>query len=203
MTMTEPVSTSNEADLLGKLRDGDQNAYAVVVNHYGPQLLAVASRFFKGPQDRDDAVQDAFISAFKAIDKFDGNSRLATWLHRITVNACLMKLRSRSRRPDTSIDEMLPQFDNTGHHVKSVAYWDQDGFDRLAREESCKQVRECIDRLPEAYREVLLLRDIEGLDTLETAAQLGCTEANVKTRLHRARLALRTLLAPHFQGSDA
>lgn len=199
MTMTSPMQRSTEAQLVAQLRAGDQNAYAVVVNQYGPQLLAVASRFFHGPQDRDDAVQDAFISAFKAIGSFDGDSKLATWLHRITVNACLMKLRSRSRRPETSIDEMLPQFDNTGHHVKSVAYWDQDGYERLARDEARSQVRACIDQLPESYRTVLLLRDIEGLSTEEAAQQLGCTEANVKTRLHRARLALRGLLEPHVR----
>jgi RNA polymerase sigma-70 factor (ECF subfamily) len=114
-----------------------------------------------------------------------------------------MKLRSRSRKPETQIDDLLPQFDETGHRVHSDRAWDQDGYTRLAQKDTRQRVRDCIEQLPDSYRTVLMLRDIEGFDTAETAKQLDCSEANVKTRLHRARQALRTLLAPHFQESDA
>jgi RNA polymerase sigma-70 factor (ECF subfamily) len=194
---------TGEAQLVALLKAGDQNAYGTVVREYGPKLMAVAARFFSCEQDRDDAVQDAFISAFKAIASFDGESKLGTWLHRITVNACLMKLRSRSRKSETPIDDLLPEFDNTGHRMNCGRAWDDDGYTRLAAKDTRQRVRDCIEQLPEAYREVLLLRDIQGLDTGETARQLNCSQANVKTRLHRARQALRTLLEPYFQGDDA
>lgn len=203
MTLVNSISTINEADLVAQLKLGEQKAFDVAVQLHGPKMLAIAARYFPSEPDRDDAVQDAFISAFRAIGSFDGNSKLGTWLHRITVNSCLMKLRSRSRKPEAQIDDLLPQFDQTGHRVHSDRAWDDDGYTRLEAKDTRQRVRECIDQLPEAYRTVLLLRDIEGFDTTETARQLNCSETNVKTRLHRARQALRTLLMQYFQESNA
>jgi RNA polymerase sigma-70 factor (ECF subfamily) len=203
MTLSTPIPTNDEAELVAQMQAGASAAFETAVRLHGPKMLAIAARYFHCEQDRDDAVQDAFISAFRAIGSFDGESKLGTWLHRITVNACLMKLRSRSRKPETQIDDLLPQFDDTGHRVHSDRAWDQDGYTRLAQKDTRQRVRDCIEQLPDSYRTVLMLRDIEGFDTAETAKQLDCSEANVKTRLHRARQALRTLLAPHFQESDA
>ncbi len=162
-------------------------------------MLAVARRFFRGEQDAADAVQDAFLSAFKAITTFNGDSQLGTWLHRIVVNACLMRRRSLDRHPTVAIDSLLPEFDATGHHRESVKSFRGSPNDVLATEELRQQVRDCIDRLPAHYREVLILRDIEELDTDATAAALRVSPGVVKTRLHRARQALRTLLEPIFQ----
>jgi RNA polymerase sigma-70 factor (ECF subfamily) len=94
------------------------------------------------------------------------------------------------------IDDLLPTFDESGHHTKRVRSWDEEVVSQLTRAETRAQVRECIDKLAAPYRTVLLLRDIEGLNTDETADQLGVTPGTVKTRLHRARMALRTLLGP-------
>jgi RNA polymerase sigma-70 factor (ECF subfamily) len=192
-----PTPPTDSGALVERIRSGDHDAFADLVRLHGPRMLAVAARFLPDQQDRDDAVQDAFLSAFRSIGAFDGRSQLTTWLHRITVNACLMKLRARSRRPEASIDELLPRFDDTGHRVAPEAAW-SDAIGRLEVKETRHLVRECIARLPEPYQMVLMLRDIEELDTAETARQLKCSEANVKTRLHRARQALRTLLAPHL-----
>jgi RNA polymerase sigma-70 factor (ECF subfamily) len=189
----------NDAVLVRRLRARDGRAFETLVREHAPRMVAVAGRFLHCAEDRDDAVQDALISAFRSIDAFDGKSRLGTWLHRITVNACLMKLRSRARKPEMSIDHLLPRFDSTGHRVSCDPAW-SDGYERLAAQDVQRLVRAYIDQLPESYRLVLLLRDIEELDTAETARHLNCTEGNVKTRLHRARQALRTLLAPHFAG---
>jgi RNA polymerase sigma factor (sigma-70 family) len=111
--------------------------------------------------------------------------------HRILVNACLMRRRSLDRHPTVAIDSLLPEFDATGHHRKSVKSFRGLPNDFLATEELRQQVRDCIDRLPATYREVLTLRDIEEFDTDATAAALGVTPGVVKTRLHRARQALR------------
>lgn len=199
MTLTTSDESNSEAVLVTQLKAGDGSAFTALIHLHGPKMLSIAARYFPSEQDRDDAVQDAFISAYRGIGSFDSQSKLSTWLHRITVNSCLMKIRSRSRRPETSIDELLPTFDNSGHRIHSDRAWDGDGYTRLESKDTRERVRECIDQLPEAYRSVLILRDIEGFDTLETAKQLGCSEANVKTRLHRARQALRTLLAPVFE----
>src|SRR5262245_51458460 len=115
MTATIPSYAMEEIELISQLRAGDPVAFEVVVREHGPKLLAVAARYFPSQADRDDAVQDAFISAFRAIGSFDGQAKLSTWLHRIMINSCLMKLRSRSRKPEAGIDELLPQFDQTGH----------------------------------------------------------------------------------------
>lgn len=188
-----------EARLVAALRRRDSAAYEAFVRQYGGRMLATARRFLKGEQDCADAVQDAFVSAFQAIGAFQEDSRLGTWLHRIVVNACLMKLRSSSRRHETSIDELFPAFNRWGHHARAVRSWRQPPDEELQSEETRTLVRRCIDMLPDDYRSVLLLRDIEELSTQETAEVLEITPGAVKTRLHRARQALRTLLSRHFE----
>ena len=185
-----------EARLLAYVRAGDEEASAALVRKYGGRMLAVARRFLRCEEDSADAVQDAFLRAFRSLVHFEGNSSLGTWLHRIVVNSCLMKLRAQSRSRQIPIDDLLPTFDEIGHHTRPVRRWEDQALLQLSREETRGQVRACIDLLPAAYRAVLLLRDIEELDTEETAKQLGITPGAVKTRLHRARQALRTLLEP-------
>ncbi len=188
----------SEAEWIERIRSGDERAAEEFVREYGGRMLAVARRHLRCEADCADAVQDAFLSAFRALGSFQGSASLATWLHRIVVNSCLMKLRSQSRRRTVPIGELLPTFDDSGHHAAAVRAWSDPTHDRLASGETRAQVRACIDRLPEAHRIVILLRDIEELDTAETAELLGISPAAVKTRLHRARQALRTLLDPLF-----
>jgi RNA polymerase sigma-70 factor (ECF subfamily) len=182
-------SRTNETALVARIRSGDEAACEALVHEYGPRMLAVARRFLSCHEDCNDAVQDAFISAFRAIDSFGGTSSLGTWLHRVVVNASLMKL--RRRKSEQSIESLLPQFAADGHHIARI---EADAFAKASATETRAWVRQSIDRLPEACRAVLLLRDIEGRDTEETAEILNCTVANVKTRLHRARQALRTIM---------
>src|SRR5262249_23158228 len=181
---------------------GDERACEALVRQHGGRMLVVARRFLRTEEDSADAVQDAFLSAFRSLDGFEGNSALGTWLHRIVVNVCLMRLRARSRSREVRIDDLLPTFDASGHHSRPVRGWEDQGLARLTREEARAHVRDCIDRLPDAYREVLVLRDIEELDTEQTARQLGIAPGAVKTRLHRARQALRTLLEPLVLGEQ-
>ncbi len=192
-----------EAALLASLQAGDAAAFEHVVREYGGRMLAVTRRFLANEEDAQDAVQEAFLSAFKALDRFEGQSRLGTWLHRIAVNAALMKLRSRKSRPnEQSADDLLPQFKDDGHPTHPASGWRDEGLGALERKETRDIVRRSIENLPENYRIVLLLRDIEGKDTEETAELLGMTSNAVKTRLHRARMALRELLDPHFRGAS-
>ena len=187
-----------ESVLLADLRAGKEPAFETLVTTYMPAMLRIARRMLRNEEDARDAVQDAFLCASRSLAQFQGEAKLATWLHRIVVNASLMKLRRRRRKPEQCIDELLPQFLDDGHQVRSSSEWNLPADEALGRRETRQMVRSCIDRLPETYRTVLLLRDIEELDTHEAARLLQVSPTAVKLRLHRARQALRTLLDPHF-----
>lgn len=187
-----------EATLLSQLRAGDEAAYEQLVRNESRHLLAVARRLLRNEQDAQDAVQQAFMSAFRALPSFNGQSRLSTWLHRIVTNAALMKMRSKGRRPEESIDDLLPSYIEDGHHVQQFSTWNVRADAQMIQRETTTQVRAAINQLPDTYRTVLLLRDIEELSTEETAQALGVTANTVKIRLHRARQALLKLLDPAF-----
>lgn len=195
---TEDAGFAEDAGFIPALRAGDDAAFEKLVRLYGGRLYAVAKRFLHNEEEAHDAVQDAFLSAFRAIDRFEGHARLSTWLHRITVNAALMKLRTRRRKSEESIDELLPKFLEDGHRADPGPEWKQPAEELLQRKETRAVVRACIDQLPDNYRSVLLLRDIEARDTAETAQLLRLSPNAVKIRLHRARQALRALLDPHL-----
>lgn len=187
----------DEPLLIERILHGDQGACETLVRRHGGRMLAVARRLLRSDEEAADAVQDAFLSAFRSLGSFGGQSSLGTWLHRIVVNACLMRLRGRSRRRDVPLDDLPMGFDEAGgraghKHAPAI----------LSRQETRAQVRACIDRLPEPHRTILLLRDVQELDTDETAERLGIRPGAVKTRLHRARQALRVLLAPIFLAGE-
>ena len=194
----------DDATLVERLKAGDGQAFEEVVRMYGGRLLAVARRYVRTEADAQDVLQSAYLSAFRAIGQFEESSHLATWLHRIVVNTALMRLRARRRRPEESIDELLPAFMEDGHHVEQFSDWGARADELIERREARAAVRACIDQLPDNYREILLMRDIEELSTQEVAASLGLTTTAVKVRLHRARQALSTLLRrdPALTGSN-
>jgi RNA polymerase sigma-70 factor (ECF subfamily) len=192
----------DEGGFIARLREGDDAAFEELVRTHGGRMLAVARRFLP-EEDARDAVQDALLSAARSIDRFEGTARLSTWLHRIVVNAALMKLRTRKRRPEESIEDLLPTFREDGHMDVPSSPWRESAQQSLERQEVRELVQAQIQNLPESYRAVLLLRDVEEATTQEAADLLGITPANVKVRLHRARQALRGLLAPHFEGTAA
>ena len=189
----------DETALLARMQAGDDDAFETCARTYCGQMLLVARRILRNEEDANDAVQDAFLSAFKGISQFKGQSRLGTWLHRIVVNAALGRLRSRRRHPEKSIEDLLPHFGEGEHQLDPPVPWKTAPEINLQQQESCELVRDCVNQLPENYCTVLLLRDIEGLDTEETAQMLGISPGVVKTRLHRARQALRSLFDPHFR----
>lgn len=189
----------NEPALVAALRAGDAQAFETLVRNQTMPMLRVARRMLRSEEDARDAVQEAFVSVVRAIGRFEAGSMLTTWLHRIVVNACLMKLRAMKRRPTEDIEEYLPTFKEDGHQNETNVPWVETAETVLQRTELCALVRSCIDRLPDTYRVVLLLRDIDELSTEEAAEMLGVTPNAVKVRLHRARQALRTLLDPHMR----
>lgn len=188
----------DDRTLLSALREGHEWAFETMVRLYGGRLLAVARRFTRNDEDAQDVVQSAYLSAFRALNDFEGACQLSTWLHRIVVNTALMKLRSRRRKPEESIEVLLPAFKEDGHHVEQFSEWSTPADQLMERKETRATVRASIEQLPENYRTVLKLRDIEELSTQEVAGMLAMTPTAVKVRLHRARQALSTLLRKEY-----
>ncbi len=186
-------------NLVARLRSGDGSAFEMLVRTQTPALLRVARRFMHSEEDARDALQDAFISAFRSIGAFEESAQISTWLHRIVINACLMRLRTQRRHPEEDIEKYLPKFLEDGHQAEPSAPWCETAETVLQRTELCGLVRRCIEQLPDTYRVVLLLRDIEELPTEDVAQMLGVTPNAVKIRLHRGRQALRALLDPHMR----
>ena len=184
--------------LVAALRAGDLSAFEQVVREHARRLLAVARRLLRNDDDAREALQDAFVSAFRACRRFEGSSRISTWLHRIVVNSCLMRLRTRRQHIEVPIDEWLPRFLPDGHHEASFVDWSNAAHAMIEQQETCALVRRGIDQLPDSYRTVLLMHDIEGFPVDEVATALNLSSNAVHIRLHRARQALRTLLDPVF-----
>ena len=189
----------DETDLIKALQAREAKAYEFVVREYSGRLLAVIRNIVRNEDDAKECLQEAFLQTFRAIERFEGRARLSSWMHRIAVNAALMRLRSRKRKAEAAIDDLLPQFDGSDHRI-DPAWQPQttDGPDLEAAERK-DRIHEAIAQLPENYRNVILLRDIQEMSTDEAAEALGITPGAVKVRLHRARAALKTLLDPYLE----
>jgi len=192
------TDTVDESRLVSALKAGNDGAFETLVRTSSPRLLGVARRFARSDEDAQDILQTAYLNAFRALRKFEGQSQLSTWLHRIVVNTALMKLRTQRLKPEESIETLLPAFRADGHHVEQLRDWSVPADALVAQAETRATVRGCIAQLPEAYRSLLLLRDIEERSTRDVAEALEITPAAVKTRLHRARQALSTLLQRRY-----
>ncbi len=156
-------------------------------------MMAVATRYLSRHEDAEDAVQEAFASVVRSIRGFSRGSALETWLHRIVVNCSLMTLRRRRRKPETSLDDGAM---DDGAASPWRRYGTPPAHEILARTELRATIRQEIERLPEAQRTVLLLRDVEGLELREIAGLLELGLSTIKIRLHRARHALQAQLGP-------
>jgi RNA polymerase sigma-70 factor (ECF subfamily) len=193
-----PSINDDDGALIGGLQRGDDAAYATLVNRHGDYLYRVALRVTRNETEAGEAVQEAFISTFRSIGNFEGRSSLKTWLHRLTVNAALMRRRSAARKNEVSIEELASEVDIERWEPE----WDfaESSESLLMRQGVRDAVNAAMEKLPEQYRILIILRDIEGYDTREVAAMLNDNEGNVKVRLHRARSALKKLLEPLYRG---
>ena len=186
-------------DNQGAPGDPSSDTFETAVRAYLPRMLTTATRILRDPGEAGDAVQDACLQAYRNLDRFEGRSAIGTWLHRIAVNAALARLRKRKSLREGGIDDHLPEYDQFGVLLGDPNWREVTPESLLMRAETRQIVRETIDQLPESYRIVLILRDIEELDTAEAAEALDCSSGSIKTRLHRARLALKKLLHPILQ----
>jgi len=183
-------------DLLSRLQAGDCCAYQELVDQYGPMLYHTALRITGCPGDAEDALQETYLSAFEHLGTFEERSSLKTWLTRVCINAALSRLRRKARHRAQSLDEMVETGDHEmPHWVRNTR---ENPEDAASRGEFRKLLDGYLSKLSPALREVFVLRDLEELSGEETAQVLGISVPAVKTRLSRARAALRELLLPHL-----
>jgi RNA polymerase sigma-70 factor, ECF subfamily len=173
------------------------------VRAHTPRLLAVARRLLGSADDAEDTVQEAFALALAALDGFEERSQLSTWLHRITVNVALSKLRARRRNLEQLSADPLPAnaAEDAQAHPEEASAFSMEEL--IERREDGELLLACIEQLPEQYRRVIVLRDVEELDTRSVAQMLGVTDGVVKVRLHRARQALRVRMLPQLAEREA
>lgn len=202
--MTDQLSVGSDRAQKGgdlhALRNGDRAATERLVRKHSGWMLALARRMVREDALAEDIVQNAFFNIFRKLDQFDGRSALKTWMHRIVVNQSLMMLRKDRRSSEGSIDDLLPEFDRNGCRTEQDWATIETPESLIEKSQSVEKISELIGSLPETYRIVLLLRDIEEVSTQEVAEMLQISEANVKVRLHRARAALKKLLEPLMKG---
>jgi RNA polymerase sigma-70 factor, ECF subfamily len=189
--------------LVDRARGKDEAAFEELVTRYEDKLYRLAMRFVRNETDAQEILQDAFLSAWRNLPTFEGRAQFGSWMYRVTVNAALMLLRSRNRHPEVGVDEVEPTALNdavaeNGQMMRSNADWSQRPDDQLQSDELRKHIQISVDALPEGLRTVFLLRDVEELSTEDTAELLGLSVPAVKTRLHRARLALREAIGRYF-----
>ena len=185
-----------EAQLIEVARRGDQAALSQLVNQHSPKIYNLGLRIMRNDQDAEDVLQETFIIMMKKLDSFGGRSSLYTWLYRVATNVALGKIREK-KYIDTDISIHDPEFEALrGYEIRDFPDHLEDELDS----ESFNQcLKKAMEELPENYRAVFVLRDLEGLSTREAAKVLEISEANVKVRLMRARLFLRDQLAHHLK----
>jgi RNA polymerase sigma-70 factor (ECF subfamily) len=195
--MQQPLQSEAEIDL-DLLRSGDKAAFTQLVERYADPLYNLALKLLGNQQEAEDALQETFLNAYKAIDSFEGRSSLNTWLYRIAYNTSLMQ-RRKKRAATVSIDEPLTLDDG---QVIPRQFFDWCCLPErdLLSEEALEKMDEAVQQLPESLRSVFVLRDVEGLSTGEVGEVLDLSDSAVKSRLHRARLLLREQLSVYFAG---
>ena len=187
--------------LIAKVRAGDISAYDQLVRKYERQLFRIAQHITQNREDAEDVMQDAFLKAYEKLEQFQGNSKFYTWLVRIAVNESLMRLRKRRTGKMVSIDEDIET--EEGSVPRDLADWAPDPEQNYNQAELGEILRKTIQGLPQGFRIVFVLRDVEGLSTEETAETLGLSIPAVKSRLLRARLQLRERLSRYFHRKKA
>lgn len=189
---------STDQVLIEKIRAGDYQAFESLVTRYEAKVYRLALRMLRNPQDAEDALQETFLQVFRGLAGFEGRSQFSTWLFRLATNVCLMRIRHRETEPSKllPLEDYLPKLEE-GDSPQMIEWADRPE-EALLSKESREKMMEALDKLPPEYRAVFILRDIEGFSNAETGESLGISVAAVKSRLHRARLALRGMLSGYF-----
>lgn len=197
---------SDDSDLLERLGRGDPGAVELLMTLYADRVYRLAYGVTRNQADAQEIVQDVFLTVFRKHAAFEGRAALASWIYRIAMNAALNKRRGKRLELETSLDAELPTYHADGHREGARAYlvadWSESPEAETLSSETRAVLARAIEALPDHYRVVLILRDVEGLSNEEVAAAVGDSIGSVKSRLHRARMVLREQLTRHFYVSS-
>ncbi len=198
----QPLDARNDRSdsvLLDAARQGDYDAFEELVRRYRDRIFRLAHGMTKTTAEAQEVVQDTFLSLFRGLHSYRGQSTVASWIYRIAANSALMRLRRGRRHALVSIeDRPSAWYDDGKRWIVPPGEWSRTPDEKLLTRELGSRLDAAIGRLPEQYRVVLLLRDVEGLDITNVAETLGLTVPTVKSRLHRARLFVRAELESYF-----
>jgi len=189
-------SSPPQAFSLQRLVAGDREEFAAFVEATSPAIFRLTLRMLNDPQDAEDALQETYLKAMRALPNFEGRSSLTTWLYRIAVNEALMLL--RKRHPQVAIAEEHQEDEEDAFPAMQIVDWCCLPESELVSEEARQAIQAAIAKLPANLRTVFILRDLQQLSIRETAEALDLTEANVKVRLLRARLRMREELSGYY-----
>ena len=192
-------AVATDEELVSRARTKDYAAFEELVERYEDKIFRLAFRFVRNETEAKEIVQDTFLLVWRKLDTFKGDSQFGSWLYRVATNTALMRLRAQRRHPEISTEELpVDYLDNYGQLPAAGENWAKRPDDELQSDELRGRIQKAVDELPEIYRTVFLIRDVEGLSTEETAEVLEISIPTVKTRLHRARLALRDAITRYF-----
>lgn len=192
-----PVVVDDDSALLARAQAGDTVAFEQLVERHRTQVFSLASRMLNSPEDAAEVTQEAFLAAYRHLPEFRGDSAFGSWVYRIAANFSLMRL--RHRRVTSEIESPLesPHFNERGSLIDTVADWGRNAEGQTLDAELREAITQATEGLPPEYRQVFVLRDLEGLSYDEIATLTETSLPAVKSRLHRARLALREAI-DHF-----
>jgi RNA polymerase sigma-70 factor (ECF subfamily) len=188
--------------LVERLRGGDAAALEALMDRYGSRVWRLAYGITRNEADAEEVVQDVFLNLYRKINMFEGRAALGTWLYRVAANAALIKHRGKRYELEVALEELLPTFKEDGHREGDRSYlladWSGTPEAEALSGENREMLNRALDALPDHYRAIVVLRDVEGLSNEEVAEVVGESVATVKSRLHRARMALREQLTRFF-----
>lgn len=185
----------SDLDLVGSVCRGDESSFEELVNRYAPKVLNLALRVTRSQEDSEEVAQDVFVTVFRKLKSFEKKSAFSSWLYRVTLNTAFMKIRSRNRRKAISLEDLDPLVQQNWAGDRS----DTTNVDFISsRHEMQSRMQAAVDELPEDYRAIFILRDVDGLSNQMVGEILGLTVPAVKSRLHRSRVMLRERLQGYY-----
>ena len=190
---------ATEEALVRDLQNGNLDAYDKLAEIYQKKIYGLSFNLTRNQMDAQDVTQEVLLTLFRKINMFQGKSAFSSWVYRIAVNASYMKLRSKKKEPNVSIDELMPSFNSAGFQQEKIQDWSENTESLLFTKETRDVINKAVDLLPEKEKVVFLLRDVEGLSSEKAGEILDLTVPAVKSRLHRARLFLRKKLSDYFE----
>lgn len=185
------VQAVTDAELIVQFQNGEEGAFQTLVQRYTPKVFSLANRVTQNQEDSEEVLQDVFVTVYKKIRGFEGKASFSSWLYRVTVNAALMKLRKRRQDRSSFLEDIEPQARET-LMIKELP--NENLEEMTLRAELVSLLDRAISKLPDEFRPVFILRDVDGLSTKEVGELLDITVPTVKSRLHRSRMILRKKL---------